>query len=128
MNNMIQMSYQSLQYLLTGDLDDACRAIALHTQGIPLTEWLRTHHPTNVESIRRCQLLLEAAPEVQANFGTMTDVSPAWAAIVKAWPEISATMDNECPNWRRTLWNDGAWQGQETVTILQNALRLQAAQ
>lgn len=127
MQNQINISKKALQYLLTGDLDDACRAIALHTQGIPLTEWLSTHHPTNVESIRRCRLLLEAVPEAQASFGTMAEVSPAWAAIVKAWPEIFASMDNECPNWRRTLWNDGAWQGQETVAILQNTLRQQGA-
>jgi len=127
MRNQISISKKALQYLLTGELDDACRAIALHTQGLHLSTWLITHHPTNVESIRRCRMLLEAAPEAQANFDSMAEVSPAWMSIVKAWSDICAAMDNECPNWRRTLWNDGAWQGQGTIAILQNALVQQGA-
>jgi hypothetical protein len=123
MQKQISISSKALQYLLTGDLDDACRAIALHTQGVHLSEWLRAHHPTHVESIRRCRLLLETCPEIQSKFDTMADVSQSWAAIVTAWPEICGAMDNECPNWRKTLWADGAWQGQLTITVLQAALQ-----
>lgn len=118
----VEFSSATLTYLLTGDLDDACRAIALQTQGVQLSTWLRTHHPTNIESIRRCRLLLEASPEIQSNFGTMAEVSPAWAAVVTAWPEISAAMDKECPNWRRTLWANGRWQGQEALGVLRGLL------
>lgn len=122
MHDSITLSQQTLTYLLTGDLDDACRAIALHTQGVKLSDWLRAHHPTNIESIRRCRLLLEASPEILSNFDAMADVSPTWAAIVTAWSKICILMDGECPNWRRTLWDDGAWQGQGASTTLQSAL------
>ena len=124
MNKSTTLSQETFTYLLTGELDDACRAIALQTQGIQLSAWLQAHHPTNIESIRRCRLLLEAAPEIQSKFATMAEASPAWAAIVKAWPEICAAMDKECPNWRRTLWADGGWRGQEALAVLRGQLKL----
>jgi len=120
--NTIALSQEALAYMLTGDLDDACRAIALHTQGIHLSEWLRRHHPMNIESIRRCRLLLETCPEIQSKFDIMTDVSPSWAILVKAWPEICGVMDQECPNWRKTLWANGCWNVVATHKVLRELL------
>lgn len=111
----------TLQYLLNADLDAACRTIALHTHRLPVNEWAAKRHP-DVESIRKCRLLLENCPDIEEYFHTMVEVSPEWAAIVPGWPDLCAAMDKECPNWQYSLWANGAWQGQGTLLILKKLL------
>ncbi|MEY2117304.1 hypothetical protein [Rhodanobacter sp. FW106-PBR-R2A-1-13] len=58
-------------------------------------------HPRDPADLRRCRLLLEAAPDVAAAFRqVMPAVSPAWAALVATWDALCALMDSECPSWR----------------------------
>ncbi len=112
----------SLSYLINGEIDDSCKAIISRTHGLDVTDWQRSHHPVNIESVRRCRLLLESSPEIEAKFHLMADVSVKWAAVVKGWPDICAAMDNECPNWRKTLWKDGVWQGQNARSVLRGLI------
>lgn len=57
-------------------------------------------HPFDPDDLRRCRLLLEQAPSLQARLGEMRVASPIWAALVDAWDDLCATMDAECPQWR----------------------------
>jgi hypothetical protein len=122
MASKIILSPATLQYLLTGDLDDACKAIVTHTLGMPISGWLQKHHPANAESVRRCLLLIENCPEV-GTISAMASVSPSWEAVVSGWVDLYSTLDHECPNWRRSLWANGCWQAQETQGILRGLLK-----
>ncbi len=57
-------------------------------------------HPRDPDDLRRCRLLLEQVPSLQAHLGEMRVVSPIWATLVDAWGDLCATMDMECPQWR----------------------------
>jgi hypothetical protein len=60
----------------------------------------RNCYPYDPSDFRRCQLLLEQVPELQATFGDMALVSDEWARLVKSWPDIIAALDQEAPTWR----------------------------
>jgi len=70
-----------------------------------LTGALRTFEasPRDPADLRRCRLLLEAVPALQADFDRMRLCSRTWAGLVDAWPELCALMDEECPDWRSPL-------------------------
>jgi hypothetical protein len=57
-------------------------------------------HPHDPDDFRRCELLLDAVPALRGRLALMRDVSPVWAALVDAWPEIVHTFDGECNGWR----------------------------
>lgn len=120
MNTNRTILTKTLNLLINDRLDDSCKAIIAHVLNMPVSEWLRKKHPVNVESIRNCRLILEQSPEVAAAFPACADLSPEWAALVKSWETLCSTMDSECPNWRQTLWQNGAWQGQGSKAILQS--------
>jgi hypothetical protein len=65
-----------------------------------LSERDRTAHPYDPQDFRRCRLMLEAVPSLQALLPLAADLSPIWAALVGAWPELCALMDEEFPQWR----------------------------
>jgi hypothetical protein len=119
MSKKISVSTETLNFLINDKFDDSCKAIIAHTFNLPVSGWLRKKHPANVESIRNCRLMLEQSPEIVEAFPACADLSPEWAALVKSWESLCSTMDAECPNWRQTLWQNGAWQGQGTKAILQ---------
>lgn len=57
-------------------------------------------HPHDPADLRRCRLLLEAVPSLQAKLPSMAAVSPVWGRLVDAWDELCALMDQESPAWR----------------------------
>ncbi len=59
------------------------------------------HHPHDPSDLRRCLLLLEQVPSLRERFSAMSQVSPQWAALVDAWPSLSALMEEETPQWRQ---------------------------
>lgn len=56
--------------------------------------------PADPSDLRRCRLLLEQVPEFQGLFIRMRTVSPEWDALYEKWPELTALMDEETPEWR----------------------------
>lgn len=61
--------------------------------------WGETH-PLDPDDFRRCRLLVEGVPEFRERLGEMAAASPTWAALVGAWDELCALMDEEAPTWR----------------------------
>lgn len=59
-----------------------------------------TQHPHDPDDLRRCLLLLRDAPELRGELHRMAEVSPQWAALVRAWPELEASFEAEAgPGW-----------------------------
>lgn len=58
------------------------------------------HTPSDPADLRRCRLLLEQVPELVPLFQKMSTVSKEWAALVREWANLCATMDAETPDWR----------------------------
>jgi hypothetical protein len=54
--------------------------------------------PRDPCDLRRCRIALERTG-TESRIGECASISPAWARIVEAWPELCATMDAECPTW-----------------------------
>lgn len=54
--------------------------------------------PSDPADFRRCEILLQWVPELRAEFHRMTEVSPRWAALVKHWDAIKASLETEIPD------------------------------
>jgi len=59
--------------------------------------------PYDPSDLRRCRLLLEQVPELQADLHKMASVSPVWHELIAIWGTICKVMDKECPNWRKGI-------------------------
>lgn len=57
-------------------------------------------YPFDPADLRRCRLLLEAEPSLQARLPEMFASHPVWARLVLRWEELCAVMDEESPEWR----------------------------
>lgn len=57
-------------------------------------------HPHDPADFRRCQLLLEQVPELQATFHKMAMLNNVWDRLVAAWTAIIEALDEESPGWR----------------------------
>jgi hypothetical protein len=61
----------------------------------------RKAHPHDPSDLKRCRLLLEQVPSLEAPFRVrMGELSPVRRRLVDAWDELCATMDAEMPAWR----------------------------
>jgi hypothetical protein len=93
----------ALDWLARGERGISSEAIFSKMTGVPVSS--DRHYdwsiPLDPSDLRRCRLLLEAVPEWQSRLHEMTDVSTGWAEMVKVWPELCATLDEEVPHWRR---------------------------
>lgn len=80
-------------------------------------------HPHDPDDLRRCLLLLRAAPELRMDLHRMAEVSPQWAALVRAWAELEESFEAEVgPGWA-----DGKVSGEAPRTFdLMEALLAQA--
>lgn len=59
-------------------------------------------HPKESGPLIYCRLLLEAVPAFKTAFNSLATISPSWASVVDAWPELCTLMDEEQPEWRST--------------------------
>lgn len=53
--------------------------------------------PYDPSDFRRCERLLRDHPLGRLYFAEMRTVSPTWAALVDAWPELLALAESEVP-------------------------------
>jgi hypothetical protein len=100
------LSDAATEWFLAGEHGLAAATVFTRVTGIP-HPYIRdegvepTSHPSDPSDLRRCRLLLDAAPELMQPFREiMPGVSPAWMALVANWDDLCSTMDRECPDWR----------------------------
>lgn len=97
------LSMAAAQWLASGERGLSSEFMFQHLTGI---QTLRDHwadeprHPSDPADLRRCRLLLEQVPELQAKLPLMAKASRPWAALIASWEQICATMDEETPQWR----------------------------
>lgn len=94
------LSEAAVKWLAHGERGISSDTIFTVLTGIEALKGWRKDHPYDPSDFRRCQLLLEQVPELQPIFGRMARESDTWDRLVKAWPDIVATMDEEAPGWR----------------------------
>lgn len=94
------LSEAATKWLASGERGVSSDTLFTHLTGIDALRGWRKDHPYDPADLRRCRLLLEQVPELVSEFPRMAKVSKAWAALVREWDTICATMDEEAPNWR----------------------------
>lgn len=93
------MSDEAREWLATGEHGTSSLTIFQRLTGRRITDI--EGHPHDSADLRRCRLLLEAVPDLQARMGEMAAVSPAWKSLVAKWCQLCALMDQEAPSWRQ---------------------------
>lgn len=87
-------------WLQSGEHGTSSETIFTHLTGHMLVNRRFGDIPCDPADLRRCRLLLEMCPELVPLFPKMAELSPQWKAMVDAWGDLCATMDQECPTWR----------------------------
>lgn len=68
-------------------------------EAIALAAWngkaIRTDWPRDPDDLRRCLLLLEAAPSAKTGLDILAGASRQWAALVAVWPALADTFTEE---------------------------------
>lgn len=89
------MTTSITMWLAVGERGLSSEAIALTTLGLRPTG-LRASWPLDPDDLRRCLLLLEAVPETrEKGLLVLAKRCPRWAALVKIWDRLSATLRSE---------------------------------
>lgn len=66
---------------------------SLYLAGILSGQFMRKPaYPHDADDFGRCVKLLQAAPELRANLGRMSDKSLAWDALVGRWDELERLL------------------------------------
>ena len=90
-----------IRWLTNGERGESSNTIVTHLTGIDaLGSRQRRNHPHDPDDLRRCRLLLEAMPELEANFANMATCSKVWNELRAHWDELCNLMDKEAPRWR----------------------------
>jgi len=102
-------------WLANGERGVSSNTIFSHLTGVNALDSASRSHPHDPADVRRCQLLLEQVPQLQAQFHRMAEVSETWARLVQAWPSIIQAMDEDVPNWRDKRATGSAHRAYELV-------------
>lgn len=97
------LSLAAIKWLASGERGISSNTIFTRLTGIDALEGWGGGHPYDPSDFRRCQLLLEALPELVPLFPKMADVSNEWKDLVYLWADIVKAMDEESPNWRKNF-------------------------
>lgn len=79
----------------------------------------RGDHPHDPADFRRCELLLDAVPDLRTKLPRMAELGPVWAAFVARWGDIVASLDAECPGWRAATHGQVA---RNTYALMRNII------
>ena len=52
-------------------------------------------HPYDPSDFRRCHGLLMMVPELRSNLHKLSDISPAWEALVKNWDKLTTMLEEQ---------------------------------
>ncbi len=106
-------------WLASGERGNSSETMFTHLTGINANTGTARSHPYDPADVRRCWLLLEDVPELNAAFPRMADVSPAWAGLVHDWDLIINTMIEEIGDIRKP--KRGA-EAPRTYKLIKNAI------
>lgn len=96
----MNLTDNEVRWLANGERGISSETIFTHLTGInALRDW-GGDHPHDPADLRRCRLLLDQCPALQAELPRMAGVSAVWGSLVQHWDELCALMDEEIPNWR----------------------------
>lgn len=110
----MQITKAMMRWLANGERGISSQAIFETVTGVPCrTDWRFDTYPRDPDDVRRCELLLDACPELRAKLDMMRTVSPEWNALVEAWPQIIAACDHEARGW----WTSKAYKLMKHVTF-----------
>lgn len=103
------------RWMLVGEHGASALAIVHHLCGHDVDD--PTAHPHDPADLRRCLLLLGAAPELRDRLHMMGSVSPQWHALMRAWPELEASFEAEAAgcDWRN---GEGHWEAPQTYDLM----------
>lgn len=59
-----------------------------------------TATPGDVSDFVRCRLMVEQVAQVAAHLDRVAQLSPNWARVITAWPELCAMIDSEVVDYR----------------------------
>lgn len=84
------------EWLAHGERGISSEAIVSHLTGINVgsRRW-PSNHPSDPDDLRRCVMLLKAAPEIRPELHRMAEVSEVWKKLVAEWDELVALMWTE---------------------------------
>jgi hypothetical protein len=108
-----ELSSEAVHWLASGERGVSSETIFSTLTGVDTLGGTQPRPPSDPSEWRRCQLLLEAVPELAPRLHEMAAVSPKWAELVESWPRIMAAMDEEVPGWRGAMargFANRAWQ------------------
>ena len=97
-------------WLASDDTGMSSKAMAHHLLGAACKEDIRLAHPHDPADFGRCHRFLQAVPEAVPLLPLMANVSPVWARLIAAWPELTALYLEElpfgkCPRLYETMKN-----------------------
>lgn len=94
------MPLAALQWLAMGERGASSETLFQCLMGVTLREddFGLAHYPVDPADFRRCRLMLEAIGH--SDLTPARGLSKEWVALVDAWPELCALMDEECLDWR----------------------------
>lgn len=97
------------KWLASDDTGSSSKAMAHHLLGA-YCERNADAHPIDPADFGRCHRFLLAVPEAVPLLPLMVNVSPVWARLIAAWPELTALYLEElpsgkCPRLYETMTN-----------------------
>lgn len=86
---MESIEVRALRWALGKNVGASSKSIARHMMGMDQGS-LGASYPLDGGDLGRCIALLDAVPEWRSRLPEMSIHSPAWAALVTAWDELTA--------------------------------------
>ncbi len=113
------------RWLAHGERGMSSNAMFEHLTGVKCTNsdgWplAAKAHPRDPADFRRCRLLPEEVPSLQAQLPKMAELSKPWANLVRDWTAICRAMDGEAPDWRDRQTH---WSCPKTYEMIKNATK-----
>ena len=102
----MDISENVVRWLANGERGISSNTIVQVLVGLPCVGTWGGSHPHDPDDLTRCIRLLEECPELTPLFPRMEHASKEWGVLVPAWPELSALLDSELPNWRGHEWGN----------------------
>ena len=116
----MSLSQSAVIWLDKGERCPSSETMFTYLTGVDALEDKEPAHPTTLEEIRRCRLLLDGCPDIAMRLTLMCNVSREWAALSAFWSDICVMQDLEDPDWRSK-----AGKARETLTMLNTIIGTQ---
>lgn len=88
------------RWLAHGERGISSETIVGHLAGIAIAGAAHGGAPIDPSDLRRCVLLLDAAPELRTEFYRMAEISTTWALLVENWQALTDMLKREAASNR----------------------------